>query len=77
MVLWYIVLAQNVLGDAFMSIRHFSLRIDGDLLDRLHFIASYEGRSVNSEVIVLIRDAIEKYEEKHGKIESVPPKKRK
>ncbi len=60
-----------------MSIRHFSLRIDGDLLDRLHFIASYEGRSVNSEVIVLIRDAIEKYGEKHGKIESVPSKKRK
>ena len=58
-----------------MSIRHFSLRIDGELLDRLHFIASYEGRGVNSEVIVLILDAIEKYEEKHGKIESVPPKK--
>lgn len=29
----------------------------------------YEGRSANSQILILIRDAIEKYEEKHGKIE--------
>ncbi len=60
-----------------MAIQHFSLRIDRSLLGKLHFIADYEGRSVNGEVLALIRDAIEKYEEKHGKIEPVPPKKRK
>ena len=39
------------------------------MLDKLHCVADYEGRSANSQIIILIRDAIEKYEEKHGKIE--------
>ena len=47
------------------------------MLNKLHIVSDYEGRSVNGEVLVLIRDAIEKYEEKHGKIEPVPPKTRK
>lgn len=35
----------------------------------MHVVADYEGRSANSQILILIRDAIEKYEEKHGKIE--------
>jgi hypothetical protein len=45
-----------------------SIRIDEKMLDKLHVVAAYEGRSVNSEILILIRDVIEKYENKHGEI---------
>lgn len=51
-----------------MAIKNFSLRIDDKMLDKLHVIADYEGRSANSQILILIRDCIEKYEEKHGEI---------
>ena len=51
-----------------MAIKCFSIRIDENMLNKLHVLADYEGRSANSEVLILIRDAIEKYEEKHGEI---------
>ncbi len=52
-----------------MAIKSLSIRIDENMLNKLHVVADYEGRSANSEILVLIREAIEKYEEKHGKIE--------
>lgn len=52
-----------------MAIKSLSIRIDSDMLDKLHVVADYEGRSANSEILILIRDAIEAYEAKHGKIE--------
>ena len=51
-----------------MAIKSFSIRIDENMLNKLHVLADYEGRSANSEILILIRDAIEKYEEKHGEI---------
>lgn len=51
-----------------MAIKSLSIRIDEEMLHKLHIVADYEGRSANSEILVLIRDAIEKYEEKHGEI---------
>ncbi len=38
------------------------------MLDKLHVIADYEGRSANSQILILIRDCIEQHEEKHGEI---------
>lgn len=38
------------------------------MLDKLHVIADYEGRSANSQILILIRDCIEAYEAKHGEI---------
>ena len=52
-----------------MAIKGLSIRIDSDMLHKLHVVADYEGRSANSQILILIRDAVEKYEEKHGKIE--------
>ena len=52
-----------------MAIKSVSIRIEEEMLDKLHVVADYEGRSANSQVLILIRDCIEKYEEKHGKIE--------
>lgn len=53
-----------------MAIKSLSIRIDSALLDKLHVVADYEGRSANSQINILIRDAVEKYEEKFGKIEN-------
>ena len=53
-----------------MAIKSLSIRIDDEMLNKLHAVADYEGRSANSQIIILIRDCIEQYEEKHGKIES-------
>lgn len=52
-----------------MAIKSLSIRIDEEMLDKLHYVADYEARSANSQILILIRDCIEKYEEKHGKIE--------
>ena len=52
-----------------MAIKSLSIRIDETMLDKLHVVADYEGRSANSEILILIRDAIENFETKHGEIE--------
>ncbi len=52
-----------------MAIKSLSIRIDNEMLDKLHVVADYEGRSANSQILILIRDCIEKYEKEHGKIE--------
>ena len=52
-----------------MAIKSLSIRIDEDVLHKLHVVADYDGRSANSQILILIRDCIEEYEKKHGKIE--------
>ena len=51
-----------------MAIKSLSIRIDEKMLDKLHVLADYEGRSANSQILILIRDAVEAYEAKHGEI---------
>ena len=51
-----------------MPIKSLSIRIDEEMLHKLHVVADYEGRSANSQILILIRDAIETYEAKHGEI---------
>ena len=52
-----------------MAIKSLSIRIDEDMLDKLHVVADYEGRSSNGQINVLTRDCIAAYEKEHGKIE--------
>lgn len=52
-----------------MAVKSLSIRIDEEILDKIHYIADYEARSANGQILVLIRDCIEKFEEKHGEIE--------
>ncbi len=52
-----------------MSIKGLTVRIDEELLHKLHIVADYEGRSANSQILILIRDAVEAYEARHGKIQ--------
>ena len=51
-----------------MATKSLSIRIEEEMLDKLHVIADYEGRSANSQILVLIRDLIEAYEARHGEI---------
>ena len=51
-----------------MAVKSLSIRIDEEMLNKLHVLADYEGRSENSEILILIRDAIEEFEKTHGKI---------
>ena len=41
-----------------MAIKNFSVRIDEEMLHKLHIVADYEDRSANSEILILIREAI-------------------
>ena len=52
-----------------MAIKSVSIRIEEEMLEKLGFVSDYEGRSVNSHILVLIREDIKKFEEEHGKIE--------
>ena len=49
--------------------KHLGLRIDSDTHHKLKLLAEYEGRSINGEVLYLIRQAIVEHERQHGKIE--------
>lgn len=51
-----------------MAIKNLTIRIDSEILDKLHIVADYGGRSANSQILILIRDCIKKYEYEHGEI---------
>lgn len=51
-----------------MAIRNLTIRIDSESLDKLHIISDYEGRSANSQMLILIRDLIVKYEREYSDI---------
>ena len=51
-----------------MAVKSLFIRIDEEMLNKLHVVADYEGRSANSQILILIRDCIEAYEAKHGPI---------
>ena len=42
--------------------KHLGLRIDSDTHKKLKELSEYEGRSINGEVLYLIRQAIREYE---------------
>lgn len=49
--------------------KHIGLRIDDELHFKLKYIASFENRSINREIIYLIRKYIAEYEKANGPIE--------
>ena len=52
-----------------MAIKSVSIRIEEEMLNKIGYVADYEGRSVNSHVLVLIRENLKKFEEEHGSID--------
>ncbi len=49
--------------------KSLSIRIEEEMLHKLHVVSDYEGRSANSQILILIRDCIQQYEKEYGKIE--------
>lgn len=57
-----------------MAVKSVSIRIEAEMLEKIGYVADYEGRSVNSHILVLVRDNIKAFETEHGKIEgSIKP----
>ncbi|MBR4538069.1 MAG: Arc family DNA-binding protein [Clostridia bacterium] len=52
-----------------MPVKSVSIRIEDEMLKKLGYVADYEGRSVNSHILVLIRESIRAFEEAHGEIQ--------
>ena len=52
-----------------MAVKSVSIRIEEEMLQKLGFVADYEGRSVNSHILVLIRQNIKEFEQEHGEID--------
>ncbi|MCI8387926.1 MAG: hypothetical protein HFE63_05610 [Clostridiales bacterium] len=48
--------------------KNLTVRLDNEMLDKLHYIADYEGRSANGQAYVLIRQCIENFEKQQGEI---------
>ena len=52
-----------------MAVKSVSIRIEEEMLNKIAYIADYEGRSVNSQVLVLIRENIKAFEQVNGPID--------
>ncbi len=52
-----------------MAIKSVSIRIEEEMLMKLSHVADYEGRSVNSHILVLIRESIKNFEDENGAID--------
>ena len=50
--------------------KHLGLRIDAQTHYKLRYLARYDGRSCNGEVLYLLRRYIEDFEREHG---TIPP----
>ncbi len=51
-----------------MAVKSVSIRIEEEMLRKIGYVADYEGRSVNSHVLCLIRDNIRAFEQEHDVI---------
>ena len=57
-----------------MATKSVSIRIEEEMLRKIGFVADYEGRSINSHILVLVRESINAFEAEHGAIEGdIPP----
>lgn len=51
------------------NVKHISIRIDEDILQKFHYVAKYEDRSASGQIMCLINNCIREFEEKYGVIE--------
>ncbi len=49
--------------------KHLGLRIDEETHRKLKSLSDFDGRSINGEVLYLIRQAIRKHEEEVGELD--------
>ena len=48
--------------------KHLGIEIDPELHFKLHYIARFEGRSANGQILYLIRKCIREFEDAEGEI---------
>ena len=48
--------------------KHLGIEVDPVLHGKLHYIAKYEGRSANGQILYLIRQCIKAFEQENGEI---------
>ena len=48
--------------------KHLGIEIDPELHYKLHYIAKYEGRSANGQILYLLRRCIKDFEDRDGEI---------
>jgi len=48
--------------------KHLGIRIDSETHRKLKSMAEFDGRSINGEILYLIRQAIAKHEQENGKL---------
>ena len=48
--------------------KHLGIEIDPNTHRKIKYIAEYEGRSINGQVLYLVRKCIERFEKEHGEI---------
>lgn len=48
--------------------KHLGIEIEPELHYKLHYIAKYEGRSGNGQILHLVRQCIRDFENEHGEI---------
>ena len=49
--------------------KHLGIEVDPELHYKLHYIAKYEGRSANGQILYLIRQCIKEFENQNGEID--------
>jgi len=60
--------------EVYDTMKSVSIRFEEEMLEKIGYVADYEGRSVNSQVLVLVRECIKQFEQEHGPIRgSVQP----
>ena len=45
-----------------MAVKSVSIRIEEEMLEKIGYVADFEGRSINSHILVLIRESIKAFE---------------
>ena len=54
------------------NLPRYTLRISQNLLNKLDYIAEYEGRSKNKELEQLVKRRVAEFEKEHGTIPTKP-----
>lgn len=57
-----------LLGPIFVAVKSVSIRIEEAMVEKLGYVADYEGRSINSHILCLVRENIKNFEKEHGAI---------
>jgi len=49
--------------------KHLGIEIEPTIHYKLHYISKYEGRSANGQILYLLRQCINEFEDKNGEIQ--------